>query len=71
MLDSCSSEYDGSLRGTVSKLPHPWAMDMISSVPICRRTVKRRKGGTSKAGSVHENTPSKALCVGLLVAPRE
>ena len=41
MLDNCLSEYVEILRGTASKLPHPWAMDMISSVPIYRWTVRK------------------------------
>ena len=59
MLDSCSSEYDVSLRGTASGLPHPCAMDIISSVPVCQRNIKKPKSSAGKGGSVHENNPSK------------
>ena len=48
MLDVCLSEYDESLRGTLSWPPHPCAMDITSSVPVYRPIIKKHRSSTSK-----------------------
>ena len=50
MLDSCLSEYVEALRGAISWLPHPWAMEIISSVPIYRWTVRRVNAAQRRLG---------------------
>jgi len=50
-LDSCSSEYDEILRGIGSWLPHPCAMEIISSVPVYRQTGKKRRSEVDKIGT--------------------
>ena len=69
MLDSCLPEYDESLRGIVSGLPHPCAVDMTSSVPIYRPVVKERKSSASKAGDIHGKNLPSVLCGNLSVIP--
>ena len=63
MLESCLSEYDEGLRGTVSWLPHPCIIEITSSVPISRRAVEEHKFGVDNVENTHERTLTSILCV--------
>ena len=69
MLDNCLPEYDENLRGIVSGLPLPCAVDITSSVPIYRPIVKKHKSSASKAGDIHEKNLPNVLCGNLSVIP--
>ena len=69
MLDACLSEYDESLRGTLSWPPHPCAMDITSSVPVYRPIIKKHRSSTSKVENIREKNPSNVLCGHLSMFP--